>query len=97
MSTLAQATPFSIRLDKEKRTRLNRLAKAHERTSHALAIKALDEYLEREEARLAYEQQAIRAYETLQLTGAHVEHDELKQWANSLNTSNPMEAPKCHG
>lgn len=96
MTTLAQATPFSIRLDKEKRSRLNQLAKAQERTSHALALKALDEYLEREEARLAYEQQAIQAYEALQLTGMHVGHDELKQWANSLNTSNPKEAPSCH-
>ena len=95
MSSVAHTSPFSIRLNPEKRNRLNRLAKEQDRTSHALAIKALDEYLEREEARLAYEQQAIKAYENLQMTGQHVTHDELKNWANSLNTQ-PTEVPKCH-
>ena len=97
MTSIAHVSPFSIRLDKEKRNRLDLLAKAHERTSHALAIKTIDEYLEKEEAWLAYEQQAIKAYESLQLTGLHVGHNELKQWANSLDSTSQQKVLGLNG
>ena len=96
MSTIAQTAPFSIRLPADKRTRLNRLAKVQERTAHALAVRALNEYIEREEARIAYEEQAKNAYASIQVTGLHVTQEELKRWAEGLNASNTSKAPECH-
>ena len=56
----------------------------------------LNENEEHRAARIAYEQQAVRAYEKMQATGLHVTSCELKKWADSLNTSTPKEVPKCH-
>ncbi|MDX8380425.1 MAG: hypothetical protein R8K48_10400 [Gallionella sp.] len=100
MSALAQGNPlqpFSIRIRKDQKTRLTAIAQARDRTAHALAIKALDEFIDKEEARLNYERQAVTAYEKLQATGLHVRADELKAWARSLATPNPEKIPACHG
>lgn len=100
MSTHArtnQLKPFSIRILKEQKIRLSAIAEARNRSAHALAIKALDEFIEKEEARLSYEQQAVAAYENLKSTGLHVTADELKAWAKSLNTVAPEQVPICHG
>jgi hypothetical protein len=43
---------------------------------------------EQREARTAYEQQAVRAYEKMQATGLHFTADEMKQWAQSLSNPN---------
>lgn len=96
MTTLAhQAQPFSIRLRKEQKTRLAAIAQARDRSAHSLAIKALDEFIDKEEARLSYERQAVAAYENLQATGLHVTADELKAWARNPGSSGQV--PKCHG
>lgn len=60
-------------------------------------IKALDEFIDKEEARLGYERQAVAAYENLQTTGLHDTADELKAWAKSLGTAAPEQVPTCHG
>lgn len=88
--------PFSIRIRKDQKTRLTAIAEAQDRSAHSIAVKALDEFIEKEEARLDYERQAITAYENLQATGLHVTADELKAWANSIGTSNPQKLPVCH-
>lgn len=92
-----QPQPFSIRIRKDQKTRLIAIAEARDRTAHSLAIKALDEFIEKEEARLGYERQAVTAYENLQATGLHVTADELKEWAKSLNSAEPKPVPICHG
>ena len=100
MPPLAQNNPllpFSIRIRKDQQIRLTAIAQARDRTAHALAIKALDEFIEKEEARLSYERQAVTAYEKLQATGLHVSADELKAWARSLGTPTPEKIPACHG
>lgn len=56
----------------------------------------LKEINEQRAARIAYEQQAVQAHAHIQVTGLHVTSDELKTWADSLNTSTPKEVPKCH-
>lgn len=99
MSPLAhsnQLQPFSIRIRKDQKTRLAAIAEARDRTAHSLAIKALDEFIDKEEARLGYERQAVAAYENLQTTGLHVTADELKAWAKSITTAAPEQVPTCH-
>jgi len=97
LSNSNQLQPFSIRIRKDQKTRLAAIAKARDRTAHSLAIKALDEFIAKEEARLGYERQAVAAYENLQTTGLHVTADELKAWAKTLGTAAPEQVPACHG
>lgn len=79
---------------------------ADEMVSYAKEHKSLDGFHESRDwlkendeqraARITYEEQAVRAHENMQITGLHVTTDELKKWANSLNTSNPQAAPESH-
>lgn len=59
-------------------------------------LEAMDEYIAKTQARIEFEQSAIRSYEHFQETGLHVTIDELQQWAKSLNTSNHLLLPQCH-
>ncbi|MDX8379672.1 MAG: hypothetical protein R8K48_06460 [Gallionella sp.] len=96
MPPLAQGNPlqpFSIRIRKDQKTRLAAIAQARDRTPHSLAIKALDKFIDKEEARLSYKRQAVTAYEKLQTTGLHVSADELKAWARSPSTPNLKKSP----
>lgn len=54
----------------------------------------LKENDEQRAARLAYEEQALRAYEKMQATGLHSTPDELKQWAQTLAHPNTPKTTK---
>lgn len=88
--------PFSIRIHQDQKMRLNAIAKAQERTSHSLAIKALNEYIEREEARLDFKRETDAAWEHYQITGLHVTLQEVSNWMDTLFTDNELPPPVCH-
>lgn len=94
MQTISQNTT-SIKLG-ERKDQLQQLATLKKRNVHSLVIEAVDNYLEQENQRLAYEKQAIASYQHYLDTGLYVSHDELKSWVNSLGTDNPKEMPACH-
>jgi predicted transcriptional regulator len=80
----------------ERKAVLSTLAEKQRRSVHSLVVEAVDIYIEQTQARLEYEEQAIRSYENFQATGLHVTPEELKDWAKSLSTKNPKKAPQCH-
>lgn len=99
MTTVAQKTPmlpFSLRIREDQKTRLNDIAKAQDRTAHALAIKALDEYIERESARLAFKREADASWQHFQETGLHVTSDEMDKWLDEIRTNPNAPMPVCH-
>jgi predicted transcriptional regulator len=88
--------PFSIRIRKDQKARLNAIAEAQERTAHSLAVKALGEYIEREEARLDFKRETNAAWEHYQTTGLHVTLQEVGNWMDTLFTDNELPPPVCH-
>jgi predicted transcriptional regulator len=88
--------PFSIRLRKDQKTRLSAIAKAQDRTAHAIAAKALSEFIEREEARLSFKSETDAAWQHYQETGLHATQDELFAWMDSMFTDNQLPVPVCH-
>jgi predicted transcriptional regulator len=88
--------PFSLRIREEQKDRLNNIAKAQDRTAHALAIKALDEYIERESARLEFKREAEASWQHFQETGLHVTSDEMDTWLEKLRTNPNAPMPVCH-
>jgi len=65
------ATATSIKLDDELKGRVQHLAEARRRTSHWIMREAIAQYVEREEKREAFKQDALRAWEDYQRTGLH--------------------------
>jgi predicted transcriptional regulator len=57
---------------------------------------AINEYLDREERRETFKQEAIASYKRYQQTGLHVTGDEVTKWASSWGSDNVLPAPICH-
>ena len=70
--TVAVSHPVAIKLDPDIKARIKRLADARQRTSHWLMREAIRQYVEREEQREAFRQEAIAAWEAYQSDGKHV-------------------------
>jgi predicted transcriptional regulator len=90
------ASPVSVKLDPEERTRLSALAAARKRSSHYLMREAVREYLTREELRQDFADEAERARIDYEKTGLHVTLDEVDAWVRSLGSRKPQRFPKWH-
>lgn len=94
--TAAAVRPVAIKIDEETRARVKRLADARHRTSHWLMREAITQYVDREEKREAFRQDALRVWEEYRATGLHVSADEADAWLARLEQGNDSEPPACH-
>ena len=78
---------MAVKLDESTRERLQRLAKARDRSAHWMMREAIAQYVEREERREAFRQDGVRAWEEYQATGLHLTEAEAD--VVSLPTSRP--------
>jgi len=91
------AAPTSIKLDDKLKGRVQHLADARRRSAHWIMREAIAQYVEREEKREAYKQDALGAWEAYQLTGRHLTFEEADAWLAKLEAGEDAEPPKCHG
>ncbi|WP_116368616.1 CopG family ribbon-helix-helix protein [Parahaliea mediterranea] len=73
------ATPTSIKLDDELRSRIQHLADHRRRSAHWLMREAIEQYVEREERRECFKQEALKAWEDCQANGLHVTGAEVER------------------
>lgn len=90
------ALPTSIKLDDALKERVQHLAGARRRSSHWIMREAIAQYVEREEKREAFRQNAINAWEEYQQTGQHVTLEEADAWLAKLEAGEDAERPECH-
>lgn len=90
------ASSTSIKLDDDLKGRVQHLASARRRTSHWIMREAISQYVEREEKREAFRQDALKAWDEFQETGLHATAEEVDQWLASWGTDNELPAPTCH-
>jgi predicted transcriptional regulator len=57
---------------------------------------AITQYVDREQKREAFRQDALQAWETFRVTRQHVTADEADAWLAKLEQGNDIEPPKCH-
>ena len=86
----------AVKLDEGTRERLQRLARARDRSAHWMMREAIAQYLEREERREAFRQDGIRAWEEYQATGLHLTEAEADAWLADLAAGGDAEPPECH-
>jgi predicted transcriptional regulator len=91
------ASAVSVKLDFETKARVQRLAKAQRRTAHWIMREAVEQYLEREEARERLQQDALAAWADYQAAGQHLTADEADVWLAQLEAGEDAEPPECHG
>ncbi|WP_340115660.1 ribbon-helix-helix protein, CopG family [Pelagibius sp. 7325] len=86
----------SVKLDVELADRLKRLAGRRQRSPHALMREAIREYVEREEARERFKEEALASWTAFQETGRHLSGDELRDWLETWGSDAETETPDCH-
>jgi len=87
----------SLKLDAEIKDRLQWLAKARARKPHYLMLEAIQQYVEREEKRERFRQDALAAWDDFQTTGLHITADEADTWLARIEAGEDVETPECHG
>ncbi|MDE1993315.1 MAG: CopG family transcriptional regulator [Rhizobiaceae bacterium] len=76
--------------------RLQKLAVSRDRELSSLLKEAVEQYVEREEKREAFRQDALRAWEDYQETGLHLTLEEVEEWFQQLADGEDVEPPACH-
>ena len=87
---------MSVKLDDGLKTRIQHLAEVRHRSSHWIMCKAIREYVEREEARESFKQEALTSWTTYQETGRHLSGREARDWLTTWGTDKETELPECH-
>jgi predicted transcriptional regulator len=86
----------SLKLDAETKERVQRLAAARRRSAHWVMREAVEQYVEREEKRQQFYQDALAAWAGYQATGLHVTAVEADRWLAKLEAGKKAAAPECH-
>lgn len=86
----------SIKIDDELKGRVQRLAGLRQRSAHWIMREAIAQYVEREEARESFKQEALASWAAYQETGRHLTGQEARAWLNTWGTEAEVELPKCH-
>jgi predicted transcriptional regulator len=89
-------TAVAVKIDADIKKRLKNLAEAKQRSAHWLMCEAINQYVEREEKRASFRQDAMSAWEEYRETGLHVTGEEVVNWLKTWGTGNEKDVPKCH-
>jgi predicted transcriptional regulator len=89
-------TTTSVKLEPDVKKRLHQLAEARHRKPHWLMREAISQYIEREEKRQAFYDDAKKAWEEYQTTSLHVTGEEVIDWLETWGTDEEKASPKCH-
>jgi len=92
---MPNSSTTSLKLDVEVKKRVQRLAIARRRSPHWLMREAIEEYVEREEKREKFRQDALSAWDQYQTTGRHVTAEDADAWLAKLEAGKDAAPPKC--
>ena len=86
----------SVKLDSALQDRVQHLAAAQRRSAHWIMREAIQQYVEREEARESFKQEALASWAEYQTTGQHLTGNEARSWVHSWGTESETELPPTH-
>jgi predicted transcriptional regulator len=86
----------SIKIDDSLKNRVQHIASLRRRSPHWIMLEAIQQYVEREEARESFKQDAQAAWTTYQETGRHLTGQEVRAWLNTWGSDNEEAMPACH-
>lgn len=86
----------TIKIDDALKARVQTLASLQDRSAHWLMKEAIRQYVEKEELRQQFKQEALASWEHYSETGLHITNQEAKDWLDGWGTHHEQKAPKCH-
>jgi predicted transcriptional regulator len=93
---MSQSSTTSLKLDTETKERVQRLAAARRRSPHWLMREAVEQYVDREEKRERFRQDALAAWTHYQTTGLHATAEQADAWLAKLEAGKDATPSKCH-
>jgi predicted transcriptional regulator len=86
----------SIKIDDELKVRVQQIATQRQRSAHWIMREAIAQYVDREEAREKFKQEALASWKQYQETGRHLTGKETRAWLNTWGAKAGAKLPKCH-
>jgi len=86
----------SIKLNDDLKARISKLSEQRKRSAHWIMREAILQYVDREEARESFKQEAEASRSEFQATGMHLTGEETRAWLRTWGTDAETEAPPCH-
>jgi predicted transcriptional regulator len=86
----------SLKIDAGLKTRVQQLANQRRRSPHWIMLEAIERYVEQEEARERFKQEALASWAAYKETGRHLTGQEMRDWLNTWGTENEKAVPECH-
>jgi|TARA_R110000868_G_scaffold188266_1_gene430967 predicted transcriptional regulator len=86
----------SVKLDDDLKSRIQHLADVRHRSAHWIMREAIRDYVEREEIKESFKQEALASWTAYQETGQHLTGQEVRDWLNTWGTDKETEIPRCH-
>jgi predicted transcriptional regulator len=86
----------SVKLDQSLKDRIQRLTVSQRRSAHWIMREAIQQYVDREEARESFRQEAQASWADYQATGQHLTGGETREWLRGWGTKAETDVPPCH-
>ena len=86
----------SFKVDDALKARVHQLARQRRRSANGIMLEAIQQYVDREEARESFKQEALDAWETYKETGRHLTGAEVADWLKGWGTDHEKPVPECH-
>ena len=87
----------TVKIDDDLKERIQHLAGLRQRSAHWIMREAIQQYVEREEARESFRKEAQASWQAYRETGRHVTGQEARAWLATWGTDDEKAAPECHG
>ena len=78
--------PTSVKIDDELKKRIQRLADMRQRSAHWIMRQAILDYVEHEEKKERFKEEAAHAWTAYQETGRRLTGQETRDWLNTWGT-----------
>jgi predicted transcriptional regulator len=94
---MALSVTTTVELDADTQAGVERLARSRKGSTPLLMREAVEQYVDREEARGRLRQDALAAWRAYTATGLHVTEDEADAWLAKLEAGEDAPPPECRG
>jgi len=85
----------SLKIDDTLKGRVQQLASQRRRSPHWIMLEAIQQYVEREEARESFKQEALASWSAYTETGRHLTGQEVRTWLNTWGTDEEKAVQDC--
>ena len=87
---------IALNIDGNLQSRLHNLAQLRHQSLDDMMNRAVEQFIQREEAGESFRQEALDSWAEHQETGLHITGEELIEWAETHGSNLDEDLPECH-